>query len=103
LAYTKLGSFEQWSEVVCEPLIWLGLEDPVEGQAKADADEGFARLAELLMLWRDKVGLQPKTAKQALDDFAIGTWFNEEFEGRGVSKSVENFPVKSVEKFPVSL
>jgi putative DNA primase/helicase len=39
-----LGSFEQWSHFVREPLIWLGLPDPVETQ-KGDASEDTQTLA----------------------------------------------------------
>jgi hypothetical protein len=39
-----LPSFEQWSKFVREPLIWLGLPDPVETQKReADEDKKYLR------------------------------------------------------------
>jgi putative DNA primase/helicase len=34
-----LESFEQWSQIVREPLLWLGMTDPVESQATETDDE----------------------------------------------------------------
>jgi putative DNA primase/helicase len=50
-----LPSFEQWSHFVREPLIWLGLPDPVETQ-KSDASEDSDNLASAFSLLSARFG-----------------------------------------------
>ena len=62
-----LGSFEQWSRIVREPLLWLGLADPCETTAKARADDpDRERLGALLEAWRDAFKNAPTRTSEAL-------------------------------------
>jgi putative DNA primase/helicase len=63
-----LGSFEDWSRSVREPLIWLGMPDPVETTTKArDADPERERLSALLEAWQARFEGTPKTAAEAVE------------------------------------
>jgi hypothetical protein len=50
---TSLGSFEQWSDLVRQALIWAGEADPCEGRKgiEAESDPQYERLAVLLEAW----------------------------------------------------
>lgn len=54
IGLSPLPSFEQWSEFVRSPIVWLGLEDPVNSQSQeADDDSGndaavFRALAKMM-------------------------------------------------------
>ena len=57
-APTPLASFEEWSHVVREPLIWLGCVDPVKTQAKLrEADPKKGELAAVLEAWKSDLGV----------------------------------------------
>jgi putative DNA primase/helicase len=42
VGHTRLGTFEQWSDEIGAPIMWLGMPDPALGQARAIADEGIS-------------------------------------------------------------
>src|SRR5215813_4478267 len=50
---TPMGSFEQWSDLVRQALIWAGEADPNEGRKdiEAESDPQYERLAVLLDAW----------------------------------------------------
>lgn len=53
-----LGSFEQWSEIVRSPLIWLGCADPVVTMENARAEDPvLSSLSAVMNAWRDSIGL----------------------------------------------
>jgi len=79
----RLGTFEQWSDEVCAPLVWLGMVDPALGQARADADEGIAGLGELLAVWRHEINYQRLTTAEVLHHAGVAEWFRNEFDDKG--------------------
>jgi hypothetical protein len=50
---TSLGSFEQWSDLIRQALIWAGAADPCEGRKDIEAESApeYERLATLLQAW----------------------------------------------------
>jgi hypothetical protein len=50
---TPYGSFEAWSDLIRNALVWLGEADPCEGRKDlaAQTDENYERLAALLTAW----------------------------------------------------
>jgi hypothetical protein len=50
---TPLGSFEQWSDLIRQSLIWAGEADPCEGRKgiEAESDPEYEKLATLLQTW----------------------------------------------------
>jgi len=79
----RMGTFEMFSDEVCRPLVWLGMPDPVLGQAKADVDEGVAGLGELLHIWRWEIGENRVTTADILKRTGVAEWFRCEFEDKG--------------------
>jgi len=58
LKISPLGSYEQWSRFVREPLIWLGEVDPVEVQEKTrESDPTLERLSRFLAACIEVIGL----------------------------------------------
>jgi hypothetical protein len=54
----RLASFEDWSDTVRSPLIWLGTADPVESMEIARAeDPELSALKALLLAWSEVIGL----------------------------------------------
>lgn len=64
---SPLGSFGEWSRRVRDPLIWLGLADPLDamGRNYAADPEREAALA-ILHAWRERFGSEVKTAADVL-------------------------------------
>jgi hypothetical protein len=53
-----LISFEDWSRVVREPLIWLGCADPVDTQKKLRTDDPHkSEEVEVFAAWKDEIGV----------------------------------------------
>lgn len=74
-----IGSFERWSEMCRQPLIWLGLPDPADSllhQLRHDPD--LTALSDLLKAWKAEFGYQPvplrKVIKTATDDMDGGLY-----------------------------
>jgi hypothetical protein len=71
-AVAPIGSFEAWSDLVRNAIVWAGEPDPVIGQAqlRIDADPAAEQLAAVLRCWRDAYDEQARTLAQvALDCF----------------------------------
>ncbi|UOA10263.1 hypothetical protein [Methylobacter sp. S3L5C] len=79
----RLGTFEQFSDDICKPLVWLGVVDPVLGLAKASADEGIAGLGELLQIWAFEVFDKRVTTQELLTHPGVSEWFRSEFDDKG--------------------
>jgi hypothetical protein len=64
-----LGSFEQWTQWVRDPLLNLGCVDPVARIAEAKAsDPNRRRIAELINAWHDHHGERPMKASELAED-----------------------------------
>jgi putative DNA primase/helicase len=64
---TPFQGFNEWSRYVREPLVWLGLADPVESVAEVRrSDPERMRLRALLTAWEDVFGNDPMTAAKAI-------------------------------------
>lgn len=62
------GSFEAWSDMVRQPLLWLGLPDPTGCVIEADEDDPeLSQLTELVHAWRECFGSVPALASTACD------------------------------------
>ena len=72
---TALGSFEAWSDLVRQALIWAGEADPCEGRKdiEAQSDPEFTRLAVLLEAWYACYATTPQALKRVLQDIALYT------------------------------
>lgn len=79
----RLGTFEAFSGEICAPLVWLGMEDPAIGLAKADADEGVAGLGELLNIWQFEIFDNRVTTQELLKHAGVAEWFRAEFDDKG--------------------
>jgi putative DNA primase/helicase len=63
-----LGSFERWSRMVREALIWVGMPDPCETTDDAnEAEPETQALAAVLRTWRAAYTSEPKTAPQIVN------------------------------------
>lgn len=65
-----LGSFDEWSFLVRDALVWLDEADPVASQEslRAVADLGLAAFSELLGAWRAYFGDRPVQITEALEE-----------------------------------
>jgi hypothetical protein len=77
---TPMGSFEQWSDLIRQALIWAGEDDPNEGRKdiEAESDPEYERLATLLDAWaacypipQGRTRSGPKELTQVLADIAM--------------------------------
>lgn len=67
-ACQPFGSFQEWSNMVRQPLLWLGLPDPTESvREAAEADPELSQLTELVHAWRECFGTVPALASTACD------------------------------------
>jgi hypothetical protein len=63
-----LGSFEEWSRLVRDALIWLGEPDPVDTMERVrEQDPQRAALAAVLEQWNAIVGTKRASAKELID------------------------------------
>ncbi len=61
-----LGSYEKWSRMVRDPLLWLGMPDPVAVMERTfDADPERESAIAILAAWRDLFGDTAATAAEA--------------------------------------
>src|SRR5262249_51516399 len=69
VAVRNLNGFEGWSRVVREPLVWLGLSDPVGSPEQGYLDDPYRTAASrFLALWKEYFGMvQSFKAKDILD------------------------------------
>jgi putative DNA primase/helicase len=76
---TPYGSFEAWSDLMRNALVWVGEADPCEGRQDlaAQTDEAYERLASLLTAWercyplKDAPASPAKTFKTIKQDIAL--------------------------------
>jgi putative DNA primase/helicase len=66
---SPLGSFEQWSQRIRAPLLWLGCADPCETTLKVQAsDPHLLALTSVATQWREHIGVQAdKTVQETID------------------------------------
>ena len=66
------GGYGQWRELVCQPLLWLGLPDPaISGFESLETDPDRETLGRLMTSWRCKLGDAPTQVRalvRAADD-----------------------------------
>lgn len=63
-----LASYNEWSELCRQPLLWLGLSDPTASLFTAMNDDPEREtLGRLLHAWRDCFGTAPKMVRQIVD------------------------------------
>lgn len=64
---TPLASFDQWNELVRQPLLWLGMADPAACVFKQIAqDPDRESLGRLLHAWRSEFGTSPTMVREAV-------------------------------------
>jgi hypothetical protein len=65
-----LGSFEEWSTIVRQALIWAGEVDPCDGRMdiEAESDQDYEALHTLLEAWYACYGTRNRTLKQVVAD-----------------------------------
>ena len=75
-----LGSFEEWSTLVRQALIWAGEADPCDGREhiEAESDPEYEALNSLLTAWYARYHSDPKTVKQLKEDLDGRTVRDEE-------------------------
>ena len=65
--YPRLGSFEDWSNLIRSTLTWLGEADPRgDSMDLVEADPTRVKLRALLSAWHSAFGSVPTTAKEAV-------------------------------------
>jgi putative DNA primase/helicase len=63
----NFARFEDWSRFVRQPLVWLGMEDPIKGRERIEAHNSVrAQLWPLLQAWRDNYPGEEATVGEAL-------------------------------------
>jgi putative DNA primase/helicase len=64
------GSFEEWSAIVRQALVWAGEVDPCDGRKdlEAESDPDYEALSTLLTTWYACYGTRSRTLKQVVAD-----------------------------------
>jgi putative DNA primase/helicase len=63
-----LGSFEEWSQRVREPLVWLGRADPCKTMLKVkDNDPARLNLSIVLVQWKEHLGTDPYKVQEVIN------------------------------------
>jgi hypothetical protein len=72
---TPLGSFEAWSDLVRQALVWAGEDDPCAGrqEIEADSDPQYEALSSLLTAWESCYEAKTMTIKEVLHDIRLYT------------------------------
>ena len=74
LSLSPFGSFEQWSQRVREPLVWLGCADPCETALRVrESDPGREALLLVMMQWERNLGLNRAHTVQQIIDLAVSS------------------------------
>ena len=69
----KLASYERWSQMVRQPLMWLGVSDPAEGLYSAqEHDPEKQMLLRLLLAWKHCFGSAPTMVREAVSHACSG-------------------------------
>jgi putative DNA primase/helicase len=96
LGLSPFGSFEEWSEGVRAPLIWLGEADPCgTQQAMRESDPERAAILKVMRVWEEAIGLERVvTVKDIIDKslvvFDLQLTLLEISAERGSSRIVSN-------------
>jgi len=62
-----LNGFRLWEEWIRQTVLWLGFPDPCTGMfAVAHTDPNLEKLCELLLIWEECFGKEPKAARDAV-------------------------------------
>ena len=65
---SPFASYEQWSDWVRQPLLWLGMADPADSIfAQLEQDPDREVLGRLLHAWRSEFGTTPTMIREVLD------------------------------------
>src|SRR5262249_36331762 len=69
-----MGSFEAWSDLVRQSLIWAGEADPNEGRKNIEAESNsqYEALTVLLDAWEQCYDRKAMTLKQTIEDIDLG-------------------------------
>jgi putative DNA primase/helicase len=63
-----LGGFEEWSRMVAEPLVWLGLPNPADVIAEIrEEDPNLERLVQITVAWAAVFGDAPQRIRDVVD------------------------------------
>jgi putative DNA primase/helicase len=74
---TSIGSYEEWSRRVREPLVWLGEADPVQSMETArDEDPELAKLRNMMAAWRGAIGIGYDYARRVREVIEAATEFD---------------------------
>jgi len=67
---SQYGSFEPWSDLIRQALVWAGEPDPCEGRKnlEGESDTGHEALAVLLHRWHQCYGTQAVTLRTVVQD-----------------------------------
>ena len=92
----SLASYDSWSQLTRQPLLWLGMEDPVTRlftQLEHDPEREY--LGQLLNTWYENFGSVPKMVREVVQH-ANGYWENSHDAARGDLKEalLEQFEEK---------
>ena len=64
----SLAGFNEWSDLCRQPLLWLGMDDPVENVFKVmNTDPDRELLGRFLHAWYEKYGSDPKMVRDLID------------------------------------
>jgi hypothetical protein len=62
-----LGGYEKWSQMVRDPLIWLGEKDPMDVMEQIrKKDPKHAKLKEVAAAWEDAIGTEEKLCREVV-------------------------------------
>jgi hypothetical protein len=71
----NFARFEDWSRLVREPLVWLGMADPcLTRKAIEERDPVRERLGQLLDAWHGMFGPKPTTVAKAIAQATLADW-----------------------------
>jgi hypothetical protein len=64
------GSYEEWSDLIRQALVWAGEADPNEGrlEIEAEADPLYEKRDQLLAAWEECYPIEAKTVSEAVYD-----------------------------------
>ncbi len=66
---SPLADFQEWSDFVRAPIVWLGLPDPLQVQEKMAVEDPIRnQLGAVLTAWNDLYGDKLKTVKQLFEE-----------------------------------
>jgi hypothetical protein len=68
-----MGSYEAWSTLIRQTLVWAGEADPYEARLhiEAESDPRYEKRDRLLHEWETRYGTTPKTLHQVVQDIGL--------------------------------